>query len=184
MKGTEKKTASRRSSIPPWPGSNLLESLTPASRLSTDSARSPTCPTIAMGALRAAAISQEISSEGPPESQSHPYTPPATMEPTNPATAPTTVFRGLTATMSLALPHLDPKAYANVSPTQVTVIGADDDVVLADLVLRRQPDDGLAIKHLHAVGDLIEENLHCITIAVDNRGQVGVMGAGFDLQCR
>jgi hypothetical protein len=43
--GIVKKSESKRSSTPPWPGSSAPESLTPASRLSSDSARSPSCAT-------------------------------------------------------------------------------------------------------------------------------------------
>src|SRR5580692_682075 len=41
--GAASSSASMRSSMPPWPGSRLPESFTPAERLSADSARSPTC---------------------------------------------------------------------------------------------------------------------------------------------
>jgi hypothetical protein len=37
---------SKRSSMPPWPGSRLDESLTATSRLNQDSTRSPNCPTV------------------------------------------------------------------------------------------------------------------------------------------
>ena len=69
MTGAANRKESTRSSIPPWPGMSVPESLAPAARLMTDSARSPACAARAVNGPRMIACRGSCPSG--PEHQRH-----------------------------------------------------------------------------------------------------------------
>src|ERR1035441_3859962 len=103
-----------RSSTPPWPGNKLPESLTPAERLSADSARSPTCA----AAFTTTAITSQYHQTSSKESLvkfhwassiESQYSPPVTRTlPRTEPIAPAQVLLGLMAGANLRLPHMRP----------------------------------------------------------------------------
>src|SRR5262245_20826189 len=113
--GIAKKSASNRSRTPPCPGNSLPESFTPASRLSSDSTRSPICATLAMTMPPIAHLSSEAFR---PTCGPMSFTPNRTAvskPPTSPAIEPSTVLPGLTRGISLCRPIALPTKYARVS---------------------------------------------------------------------
>ena len=99
-----------------------LESLTPASRLKRDSARSPTCPTTESAAAIATSCQTGMLTPtmgNTPSAKSGA----TTRLPTTPAMVPDLVFPGLTVGASFAPPKVRPPNMAAVSPTQVTTRG-------------------------------------------------------------
>src|SRR2546430_334529 len=119
MYGAENKSASMRSSMPPWPGKSAPESLTPTERLSIDSHRSP----IWQSALAGIATSTQSThdSDGRYHSLASASAP---NDPRSPPSPPMTVFFGLTDSYSFfghAGPMKRPAKYAVVSENQVQV---------------------------------------------------------------
>src|SRR5690606_32757332 len=98
--GIVKKSASNRSSTPPCPGSSEPESFTPASRLSSDSARSPICATGEMISPISAPVAALIGTPSHAPKMKWAYSAPAATVPITLDTAPSTVFAGLTAGIS------------------------------------------------------------------------------------
>src|SRR5207237_2425248 len=122
-------SASMRSRIPPWPGSNALESLSPAPRFIHDSRRSPT--------MLSAASTSIATTTGAPCAESKMVeigvgweratiasTMPYTATPANAPITPSHVLPGLTAGASLCLPKRLPAKYAEMSATQITAATA------------------------------------------------------------
>src|SRR5947208_629115 len=98
------------------------ESLTPASRLNSDSATSPTWAATATTTPTVASCTTP-SRKATRSSTSGPYTSAATSPPTMPPTAPAHVFRGDSTGASLGPPTRVPAAMAHVSHTHVTTRG-------------------------------------------------------------
>src|SRR2546421_12892489 len=98
------------------------ESFTPASRLNSDSATSPTCPASATTNPTVTSC-QSSSRNATRSSTSGPYASAATSPPTRPPTAPAQVFRGDSTGASFGPPTRVPAAIAHVSHTQVTTSG-------------------------------------------------------------
>src|SRR5438874_1384740 len=93
------------------------ESFTPASRLNSDSATSPTCA--ARATTNPTVTSCHSSSrKATRSSTSGPYASAATSPPTRPPTAPAQVFRGDSTGASFGPPTSVPAAIAHVSHTQ------------------------------------------------------------------
>src|SRR5690606_4183503 len=113
--GRVKNRASKRSSTPPCPGKSRPESLTPASLLNKDSTRSPVWAATAMSAPPSAPDRRPTGSPSQRNSANSANSPPTTTAPMTPATAPTTVFPGLTAGINLRRPHARPAKKAQVS---------------------------------------------------------------------
>ena len=125
--GSTKSRLSKRSRTPPWPGMSVELSFTPASRLSSDSARSPTCAaTLTSDAerehadRRAAKIEVRRRAQARTARRAHA----TSMLASSPPTAPSTVFPGLTDGMSLCRPIVRPTAYAPMSDAQVSRSGS------------------------------------------------------------
>src|SRR3954453_12383645 len=120
--GRTKYSESNRSRMPPWPGIKLLESLTPASRLNSDSAKSPICPmtdsTPAMTRRRQIGTFTPTRGKIQAPKRGATRSPPIT-----PAVLPDRVFPGLTRGASLGPPNARPPNMAAVSQTQVTTRG-------------------------------------------------------------
>src|SRR6266404_1898853 len=120
--GITKYKESSRSSTPPWPGISVDESFRPASRLNSDSATSPICPT--MDTARPNSNSSpgvnlhpcRFSTKVP--SASAVITPPSV-----PPTAPAWVFLGDRTGASWGPPTAVPTAIAAVSQIQVMTSG-------------------------------------------------------------
>src|SRR6188472_4346664 len=108
--------------MPPCPGSSWLESLTPASRLNRDSAKSPTWPTTeSTAAMTSARPRLRSTSE---RGNTHALKIGATNRaPSTPATAPDLVFPGLTTGESFGPPKVRPADIAAESHTHVTTSG-------------------------------------------------------------
>src|SRR5947208_966275 len=98
------------------------ESFTPASRLNSDSATSPTCPASATTNPTVTSC-QSSSRNATRSSTSGPYASAATSPPTRPPTAPAHVLRGDSTGASLGPPTSVPAVIAHVSHTQVTTRG-------------------------------------------------------------
>src|SRR5207248_6030474 len=115
-KGALKRSASMRSSRPPWPGSSVPLSFAPNARLSIDSERSPRGPSTAAPAPMSAA--PQAGSSG---SQICRTTSAPAMLPAAPPSAPSHVLLGEMRSYSLRRPKARPAKYANESLSQVTV---------------------------------------------------------------
>src|SRR2546428_807084 len=99
------------------------ESLTPASRLNSDSATSPTWA-VTVTTTPTVASCKTSSRKATRSSTRGPYTSAATSPPTSPPTAPAHVFRGDSTGASFGPPIKVPAAMALVSHTHVTMSGS------------------------------------------------------------
>src|SRR5690606_22166544 len=102
--GAVSRNPSSRSSRPPCPGISDPLSLTPARRLSDDSARSPSCASSANAALSPAAWKRRS------EPSTHRVIAPARLAPTTPPPSPDQVLPGLIAGASRGPPTRRPTA--------------------------------------------------------------------------
>src|ERR1043166_3673331 len=120
--GSTKYSESNRSITPPWPGISAPESFTPASRLKSDSTRSPSCATTEITRPITAASSSGM---GWPSgvSTSGTYASAVATPPNRPATLPERVLPGLISGQSLGPPIAFPPHIAKLSHNQVTASG-------------------------------------------------------------
>src|SRR5690606_24520110 len=109
MAGMARRKPSNRSSMPPWPGSKVPESLTPALRLKADSSKSPSVE------VTATTTAQPIHCPGESTGQARANSQPPAMASPMPPIRPSTVLFGLTWGRSLVRPRTLPTRYAPVS---------------------------------------------------------------------
>src|SRR5579863_27074 len=122
--GSTNNKLSTRSSTPPCPGNSRELFFTPASRLSSDSARSPICAAT-LTATPKITMPDRLKPRSADGTRTRPtYSQHAATVTTTPPMAPATVLPGLIAGISLRRPSARPTAYAPMSLAHVSSSGS------------------------------------------------------------
>src|SRR6185437_4530369 len=121
--GSAKSRPSIRSNTPPWPGIRCELSFIPASRLMSDSARSPSWTATLITMPNRIAMDGRMASRAPLGSAHFAYAQLATAHTTKAPSAPSTVLPGLTDAINLCRPIDRPTTNPAVSEIQVSTSG-------------------------------------------------------------